>query len=439
MTSGHESNVSDDAVADVDIAEVTDAVPALPQLVEPRDGVPAVVDTAAGLDRTIDALRSGRGPIAIDAERAGGYRYSQRAYLLQFRREGSGIHLVDPIAIPDLARLAEALADEEWVIHAASQDLPCLRELGLIPTRLFDTELAGRLLGYPKVALSTLLEQFCGVSLAKEHSAADWSTRPLPEPWLRYAALDVELLLELRDLLEAELIATNKWDWAQQEFAAAAAALPPPPRDEPWRRTSGLHRVRQPRSLAVVRSLWEARDDVARRRDSAPGRVLVDAAIITAAMSLPESPDALMSLPGWGGRGARRNTDTWWRAISAARDLPESELPTHTRLTAGPPPPRAWPDRDPAAAARLAACRETLATIGKRVTIPVENLLTPDAVRRLCWEPPEDVSPQGVEEFLRAAGARKWQIDLTAEPISAALVAIPPVGEAMSDNSVTVG
>ena len=152
--------------------------------------------------------------MAVDAERAHGFRYSQRAYLIQLRRAGAGTHLIDPIAFgqpADLSvRSATALADAEWVIHAASQDLPCLYEVGLVPRTLFDTELAARLLGYPRVALGTMLEELLGVRLLKEHSAADWSTRPLPSEWLNYAALDVELLVELRDRLAAELVASRQ-------------------------------------------------------------------------------------------------------------------------------------------------------------------------------------------------------------------------------------
>ncbi len=428
----------DQSTAESSVESEIIEVEALPQLVEPRDGVPEVVDTVELLELTIAALAKGKGPIAIDAERAGGYRYSQRAYLLQFRREGSGIHLVDPIAFKDLTALIDVVAGEEWVIHAASQDLPCLRELGFVPKQIFDTELAGRLLGYPRVALSTLLEQFCGVSLAKEHSAADWSTRPLPEPWLRYAALDVELLLELRDLLEAELIATGKLNIAQEEFAAAAAAQSPTPREDPWRRVSGLHKIRKPRSLAVVRSLWNARDAVARRRDSAPGRVLADTAIVGAASALPDSPDALLALPGWGGKGARRTVDTWWRAIAEALALPESELPAHVRTSSAPPPPRAWPDRDPAAASRLAHCRETLGAISERENIPVENLISPDLVRRLCWQPPSDVSAAALTEALSQAGARAWQCQLVSQGLSDALeqaAAAPPSGEVAAQTS----
>ncbi|MGZ4579940.1 MAG: ribonuclease D, partial [Nocardioidaceae bacterium] len=197
-----------------------------PPLLELCDGLPPVVDTPEALAKTADLLAGGTGPIAIDAERASGYRYSARAYLVQLRREGSGTALIDPIPFDDLAVLDEALGDAEWILHAATQDLPCLTELGLRPPSLVATERAGRLLGYPRVGRATVVETIVGRRMRKEHSAVDWSTRPLPEPWLEYAALDVEVLLELREALGAELVETGKDEWARQEFAHLVAAPP---------------------------------------------------------------------------------------------------------------------------------------------------------------------------------------------------------------------
>ncbi len=185
--------------------------------------------TSDGLAAVIARLAGGSGPVAMDSERASGFRYGQRAYLVQICREGSGTFLIDPIALPDLSGVAAAIADAEWILHAASQDLPCLAEVGLVPRTLFDTELAGRLLGRDRVGLAALVESELGVTLAKEHSAADWSTRPLPEPWLRYAALDVEYLIELREVLGEALQEAGKGEWARQEFAAIAAAPAPAP------------------------------------------------------------------------------------------------------------------------------------------------------------------------------------------------------------------
>ena len=394
-------------------------------LLEPRDGVPEPITSAAGLAELIDRYASGSGPVAVDAERASGYRYSQRAYLVQLRREGAGTALIDPIALPDLAGLAAVIGDMEWVLHAASQDLPCLAELGMRPAALFDTELAGRLLGYPRVGLGSMVEEVLGLRLEKGHSAADWSTRPLPPPWLNYAALDVEVLLDLRDCLERELAEAGKLEWARQEFAAISAAPPAPPRAEPWRRTSGLHKIRNRRQLAAVRELWQSRDELARQRDIAPGRVLPDSAIVTAVLADPKSIGELQALPVYGGRHHRRLANRWFSALQQARRLPEAGLPLHAVHTDGPPPINRWAERDPAAAARLVAARGRLAALAEQCRLPVENLLAPDLVRRLSWSPPPDVEPAGVAAALRRGGAREWQVELTAGPLSDALGSVP--------------
>ncbi|QDQ14252.1 ribonuclease D [Streptomyces spectabilis] len=390
-------------------------------LLEPRDGIPPVVADQDALAQVIAAFAAGTGPVAVDAERASGYRYGQRAYLVQMRREGAGTALIDPVACPDLSGLGDALADTEWVLHAATQDLPCLREIGMIPSLIFDTELAGRLAGFPRVGLGAMVEGVLGYVLEKGHSAVDWSTRPLPEPWLRYAALDVELLVDLRDALEKELDRQGKLDWARQEFDAIASAPPAPPRKDPWRRTSGMHKVRRRRQMAVVRELWTARDRIAQRRDVSPGKVLSDGAIVEAALALPSTVHALTALPGFGHRMGRRQLDQWQAAVERAKALPEAELPQPGQAVTGPPPPRSWADRDPAAAARLSAARAAVSELAERLNMPQENLITPDTVRRVCWEPPAPVGVETVSAALAAHGARAWQIEQVAPALATAL------------------
>jgi ribonuclease D len=370
-----------------------------------------------------EAIAAGRGPIAVDAERASGFRYSARAYLVQLRRAGAGTALIDPIPlIGRFGPLAEAMDGPEWVLHAASQDLPCLAELGLRPARLFDTELAGRLAGLARVGLGPMVEQLLGLRLEKGHGAADWSTRPLPEDWLVYAALDVEVLVRLRDVLDQLLTEQGKRDWAAQEFEAVRTAAPPPPRSDPWRRTSGIHRIRRPRQVAAVRELWIARDGLAAQRDVAPGRVLPDSAIVDAAVTAPGSPEELAKMPVFRGRAQRRLARYWWSALDRAARLPTGELPPVALPTDGPPPVSRWADRDPPASARLAAARGVVTALSQRYRIPVENLLQPDLLRRLCWQPPDGA----VTDALRIGGAREWQIGLLADPLSEALRAQPP-------------
>ncbi|MEV6722500.1 ribonuclease D [Streptomyces xanthochromogenes] len=394
-------------------------------LLEPREGIPPVVATEDALAEVVAAFAAGTGPVAVDAERASGYRYGQRAYLVQMRREGAGTTLIDPVGCPDLSALGEALSDTEWILHAATQDLPCLREIGMVPSRIFDTELAGRLAGFPRVGLGAMVESVLGYALEKGHSAVDWSTRPLPEPWLRYAALDVELLVDLRDALEKELDRQGKLEWAHEEFDAIASAPPAPPRKDPWRRTSGMHKVRRRRQMAAVRELWTARDKVAQRRDVSPGKVLSDSAIIEASLALPAHVNALTALTGFGHRMGRRQLEQWQAAVDRAKALSEAELPQPGQALQGPPPPRAWADKDPAAAARLSAARASVSELAERLNMPQENLITPDTVRRVCWEPPGDRSSSAVAAALAAHGARPWQIAQVTPLLTAALTATP--------------
>ncbi|MFM1966112.1 MAG: hypothetical protein RL134_1837 [Actinomycetota bacterium] len=385
--------------------------------VELLDGLPDVVTTPARLEQAIDSLVQGVGPLAVDAERASGFKYGQRAYLVQFYRRQGGTWLIDPTAFGDLSPLADRLRGAKWILHAASQDLPCMRDVGLVPETIFDTELAARLLGRERVGLGPLVESELGLHLAKGHGAADWSKRPLPDDWLRYAALDVEVLVDLYDVLAADLIATGKDTWAEEEFSSVLHQPPPPPRRDPWRRTSGMHRVRGRRSLAVVRSLWESRDDLAQRMDVSPGRVLSDAAIVAAASAQPRDRDALAALPEFRKGQAARHLDRWWRAVESARALPEEALPAPALAAEGPPPARVWRDRDPVAADRLARARAALADIAEAHSMPVENLIPPDAVRRWAWEPPEPIDTDSVGRTLSAAGARQWQVAMCVDAL----------------------
>ncbi|MGY2874600.1 ribonuclease D [Marmoricola sp. URHA0025 HA25] len=389
-----------------------------------RDGLPEITDTPEGLEQVVARVAAGTGPVGLDAERASGYRYSARAYLVQLRREGSGSALIDPIAFGDLTALNEAIGDAEWILHAASQDLPCLRELGLRPTALFDTELAARLLGYPRVGLATLVETIVGKTMRKEHSAADWSKRPLPQPWLEYAALDVEVLLELRDVLGRELEETGKAEWARQEFEHLIEHVPPA-RLDPWRRTSGIHKARNRRALAAVRELWAERDELAESLDTTPGRLIPDSAVIAAANALPTNAKVLLETQGFHGRGARRYLETWVEALKRARALPEAELPPMANRSDGPPQVRSWADRDPVAAARLNAARAAVSALSEERNVPIENLLTPDYLRRVLWTPPkvaDDELEAAVAGELSRLGARRWQVELMAPLITEAIL-----------------
>ncbi|MDI3314468.1 MAG: ribonuclease D [Mycobacterium sp.] len=393
-------------------------------LLHPAGGVPKLSATSTEIEAAAELLRGGSGPFGVDAERASGFRYFNRAYLIQIRRAGAGTVLIDPVShggdpLAMLRPVAEVLSEDEWILHAADQDLPCLAEVGMRPPMLFDTELAGRLAGFDRVNLAAMVQRLLGLSLAKGHGAADWSRRPLPVAWLNYAALDVEVLIELRGAVADVLAEQGKTDWAAQEFEYLRTCVTPPPtRRDRWQRTSGIHRVRDRRGLAVVRELWTVRDRIARCRDIAPGRVLPDSAIIDAAIADPKTLEDLLALPTFGGPKQRRHAGTWLAAIQAARENPGA--PEEAELTNGPPPTTRWGKRRPEAAARLDAARAALAALSQRVAVPTENLVSPDLVRRLCWDW-QGGDESVIEEFLRAGEARAWQRELVVPVLAAAL------------------
>lgn len=394
------------------------------RVTEPREGLPAIVSTAGQLTDLVAAISSGTGPVALDAERASGFKYSGRAYLIQLRRQGSGSHLIDPTLFPDLALLQNALIGVDWILHAASQDLVCLAEVGLIPTaNVFDTELAGRLLGLPRVGLGPLIETQLGFSLAKEHSAADWSTRPLPESWLNYAALDVEFLIELWDVLESQLRDAEKHSWAIQEFDHVKRTTGSIERVDPWRRTSGMHVIRKSRELAVIREVWHARDEVAREQDVAAGRILSDSHIVTLASCGLTKESELKTLSFMHLRNVKRHANTWISATLKAHDLPESELPALKLPVTGPPAPRNWEVRNPQAWRRLEFARAQLLAIAETLGLPIENLMTPDTIRRVLWAPPANV--EGLRKTLLEFGARAWQVDVVCPILETAIWGLP--------------
>lgn len=391
-----------------------------------REPLRPIVNTLADLDRCLVALADAEGPVAFDTERAHGHRYWPKAYLLQIRREGAGTWLIDPVAFEgtgaDLSDLVTACRDATWLIHAASQDLPCMTELGIVPPKVFDTEMAARLLGKPGAGLGALLEGELGIKLRKAHSADNWSRRPLPESWLVYAALDVDYLIELEEALIPQLQEADRLTWVEQESAEELARYtePPTPRVDPWRRIKELSTLKTRPQLAVARALWYARDEIGQRRDRPPTWILPDAAIVAAAsLSRDEIPDrrALRTIRAFAGTPGARWMPEWLTALDELRGMPQSSYPARHPKPTGIPHPRSWERINPEAAARWTKVKPKVDELACDLGGLQASLVAPPHVMQEALFTLEH--PTG--DDLLTLGARPWQVEFLEPLINEAL------------------
>jgi ribonuclease D len=398
--------------------------PELPLLAQPRQTDVRLIETFDHLLEVVELYKAQTGPIAVDAERASGFKYGSQAYLVQLFRRGAPIAMIDPQAVlaenPNAFKVVSDLLDTaEWVLHAATQDIPCLSELGLRPKGIFDTELGARIANLDRVGLGSACEQLLGLRLAKEHSAVDWSTRPLPANWLTYAALDVDVLIDLRDAVEAELKAQNKLDWALAEFENLLTFEPKPANPEKWRSLTGLSAVKDQKQLAVAKSLWQAREALGQKLDVSPGRLVPDASLVEAATSNARTRAELAANRKFAGRASRSYLDTWWAAVQAGQA--SRELPPLRVAATGIPNHRSWPQRFPEADLRLKTVRAALTARAIELNLPLENLISPDFIRQVCWAP-ENESIESLKLQIKRHGARDWQVELVALTIFEAII-----------------
>ena len=255
----------------------------------------------------------------------------------------------------------------------------------------------------------------------------------MPQEWLTYAALDVELLVELRDAMYEILKSAGKLQWAEQEFASILKAPPPPPRIDPWRRTSGMHKIKRRDHLAIIRELWITRDELASAQDIAGGKLLNDSAIIELCLAAPLTKKELEKALRPIGLRARwlENCAIWLEAIARAVALPEAEWPAMRTQSDALPPIKLWRERFPEKFAPLSHARALIEAIATHNSIPVENLISPESIRRICWSPPSGSTSTRDEAAvglaLAALGARPWQIDLVAGALADALLEREPL------------
>ena len=405
-----------------------------------RPPVPPLIDTDQLLREQLPALAADPGPVALDTERASGYCYYQRAYLIQLKTVATGVCLIDPVNLSAavLGELDQAISSKEWILHAGQHDLPSLRESGLHPQRMFDTEVSARLLCHQRVSLGPLVEEVLGITLAKDHGNSDWSQRPLPQSWLSYAAGDVEFLIELAADLTQELAQAGKLEWARQEFAWLLEQPEPEPKPDPWRSTTDIHLVRTRRGLAIIEQVWELRDRIARELDLSPHRIVTDRAITALAVRATHTDVApaiqALSARDWQRKVAHEHIQDFRDAIAAAGALAETELPPLKSPHRPFPSPGRWERTKPAAAERWKLIRPAVNELAEQHQLPVENMISPKALRLLLWEP-DGIDPDSVDRQLAAEHVRQWQRELVV-PLIADLLAHPERAQVGDDPGV---
>ncbi len=356
----------------------------------PIEGTPRVLSDVDDIIAASEQLAKGHGWLAVDTERASAYRYDDRAFLLQLRRRGAGTFLIDPeYGREAMAYLGSSINDLTWIIHAAHSDLPCLAALGLYPAKVIDTELAGRLLGLERVNLAALTEKILGVGLAKGHGREDWSTRPLPADWLDYAALDVELLIELAEVLSQALAELDRLEWLEQECERELAIhrkyLDGLHVGQSWQGLKGIGKLRTSEQLHVARALWTERDEIAKERDVSPTHIMGHSVLRTIAEQLPGTQSELTAIRGFP-RRRRGAADAWLRVINEARQEPKSSWPKLQKPSRNEMPQfRRWAEHAPQAAALYETAQATIDNTCTHIHLRKDTLITSAQTREMVW------------------------------------------------------
>jgi ribonuclease D len=358
-----------------------------------------LIETEAQLAELADRLRP-EPLLAVDTEAASFHRYLDRVYLLQISSRGETA-VVDPLATGGLGPIGELLADPaiEIIFHDADYDLRLLhREYGFTAQNLFDTRIAAQLLNEPGIGLAALLEKYLGVKLDKRFQRADWSGRPLSPEMLSYAASDTHYLPQLRDILRDRLTERGRLGWAQEEFALLEDIRPAAAdQAEPgWLRLKGAKALRG-RELAILREIWEWRDETARRADKATFRILNNEPMLAMAKNPPTEVAALKTIPGVSSDQAERRGRDLLAAVKRGLELPEGDLPRLTRT------PRRAPDL--AYEARLERLKVARNLLALKYDLP-SGVVCPNGTLEAIAR----VDPKTPEELAAVGELRRWQL-----------------------------
>jgi ribonuclease D len=368
------------------------------------------IDTPDRLRAVVDRL-AGEPVLGIDTEAAGYHRYLDRLSLVQLSSREENF-LLDPLALGDLSELARLLSDpaSEKVFHDADFDLRILdRDAQLRVTRIFDTQIAAAFLGERSLGLGAIVERYLGVSLPKAYQRADWAERPLSEGMKEYAATDTAYLPALRDRLDEGLEARGRREWAQEEFERRETTRWTESADElqAFLKVKGARDL-NPRGLAVLRELFQWREEVGRERDQATFRVLGNQSLIELSLRAPTNRRELGDVKGVPEGLADRRGRDMLEAIRRGLDIPDTELPRF-------PAARRW-DRDPEAEARAEQLRRVRNEAAERLDLDPGFLMSRATLDEIARRNPTEVA-----ELREIPDVRRWQIEALGQDLIDAL------------------
>ena len=356
-----------------------------------------MVEKLPDLRRIAKHLQTGE-VIGVDLEADSMFHYQEKVCLVQMSSNDQTF-LIDPLALKDLSSLAPVFADPDVrkVFHGADYDIRSLyRDFGIEVRSLFDTQIAARFLGFWETSLASLLKDLSGLVIEKKYQKKDWSQRPLPSAMCVYAARDACHLMELSKVFEERLRAKGLLFCVEEECEVLSKVRSSPMEDSPFfLRFKGAGNL-DSRSLGVLEALLQFRDELARKQDRPPFKILGTIPLMEMAQKKPVNESELKSVGRLSARQIKSLGSPLLQTISQALSLPEEALPSY------PHKPRSA--YDPKVARRIRALKEWRVQRSKTLGVDSALTLSNAQIRSLVDTPPKDLG-----DLQRIGELRNWQ------------------------------
>lgn len=381
---------------------------------------PTLIDKSSQFADLVSRLRI-QPLIALDTESDSLFRYYPRVCLIQVtvfadpdNPEPQRVvdYLVDPLRLTDISALGPVLADPqiEIVMHAASNDILTLqRDFGFVFTNMFDTQLAARILGWPRVGLAAMLEEKFGVKSNKAMQRTNWGQRPLTDEQITYAQMDTHYLPALRLMLLDELQTRRRLKEAKEAFATLNQIdfAEREPNERNFWQMKGTREVPTAQT-GILQALWEWREQEAQRQDRPPFKIVNDGQLIEMAIRAPQTQGNLHSIKGLSDHQLQRYGAALLRAIKEGQRRPQPEPPEYR--------PRPEWALDSNVLARFDALRQWRTKTATARGVDPDIVLTNETLMIIARN-----NPQTIEDLSAISGIGPWKVETYGAAILAQL------------------